>query len=192
MDKTRSDFPRHCLPNPPTKYLTPTKVNNLVKDFPTIAHRVAAWQEGGTDRGSPFVTSNFSTSSTKTSPRPSTEDNAAPSYAAKPQGDVSRVVERTSRPRQIAGAEADALGLGDRDRLTVASALLHGADVSSPGRRWPTCRLWVTRLMEEFHFQAEQVILQLGDRFLCYYYRANGFFFRFFCFILPCLRSLFV
>lgn len=63
-----------------------------------------------------------------------------------------------SRSREVAGADADALGLGARDRLIVASALLHGADVSSSGRAWPTCRVWVKRLMEEFQFQADEVI----------------------------------
>lgn len=55
------------------------------------------------------------------------------------------------------GAEGEALGLESKHRLMVASALLHGADVSSSGRPWKTCQVWVTRLLEEFKFQAEQV-----------------------------------
>ncbi|CAM9942223.1 unnamed protein product, partial [Laminaria digitata] len=61
------------------------------------------------------------------------------------------------RLTQVSSSEADTLGYTDFDRLTVASALLHGADLSSPGRPWATCRVWVVRLLEEFKFQAEQV-----------------------------------
>lgn len=72
-----------------------------------------------------------------------------------------------SRALQVPGAEAAALGFADCDRLTVASALLHGADLSSPGRPWGTCRVWVARLMEEFKFQAEQVCVLCGCVLLC-------------------------
>lgn len=62
-----------------------------------------------------------------------------------------------ARATWAAGEEAEGLGFRPRDRLTVASALLHGADVSCSARPWTTCRVWVLRLLEEFEFQAEQV-----------------------------------
>lgn len=131
-------------------------MENLVKDFPAIMDRVYEWQQPQTHQQADSTTNAcLPTSSTSSPP---SEDT--------PPLDTSTIGRRrenghggggVSRPPRVSGAEADTLGLGPRDRLTVASALLHGADVSSPGRAWPTCRVWVTRLMEEFQTQADEV-----------------------------------
>lgn len=133
-----------------------------MQDFPNIKHRVSSWASGEIGRGS-----------ARTGPYPSSPPHPAETPAfpastitvavAAPPGQT-RADDRGglvgSRVLQVPGAEAAALGLADCDRLTVASAVLHGADLSSPGRPWITCRTWVARLMEEFKFQAEQVCVR--------------------------------
>ncbi|CAM9874946.1 unnamed protein product, partial [Hapterophycus canaliculatus] len=128
-----------------------TKVDKLTNDFPDITLRVTQWSNAGNDGW---------TSSDRRSPplATATEDSATTAQAppAKPLSSMSMWGGRHSTP-QAPGAEADALGLADCDRLTVASALLHAADLSSPGRPFATCKVWVERLLDEFKFQAEQV-----------------------------------
>ncbi|CAN0573563.1 unnamed protein product [Ectocarpus sp. 12 AP-2014] len=70
---------------------------------------------------------------------------------------ATEMSEHGTHITKVPGAESAALGLADSDRLAVASALLHAADLSSPGRPFATCKVWVLRLLEEFKFQAEQV-----------------------------------
>ncbi|CAM9808568.1 unnamed protein product, partial [Discosporangium mesarthrocarpum] len=75
------------------------------------------------------------------------------------------------RSGSMPGAEAEAMGLSDKDRVTIFSALLHGADLSTSGRPWKTCKVWVLKLMEEFEFQADKereaelpVSVMIGDQ----------------------------
>lgn len=153
---------------------TLAQIDGLMRDFPRIKERVAKWVDGEigpvvSDRDA--VPGAANSSSATTSPG----DNAgaspacgSPSQAHGPLlrrregrggvGDEAAVIRANgSRTPQAAGGEAKKLDFRPRDRLTVASALLHGADVSSPGRPWETCRVWVARLLEEFQHQAEQV-----------------------------------
>eukprot|EP00903_Cladosiphon_okamuranus_P016576 g15291.t1 len=134
-----------------------TKVDKLTSDFPSITHRIAKWAatSGGDLENNPARPnypgpSSSSSSSWISSPPLQTMDGQCSSSGS---GACSRAGLRT---RQVPGAEAAALGLEDCDRLAVASALLHAADLSSPGRPFATCEVWVLRLLEEFKFQAEQ------------------------------------
>eukprot|EP00752_Nemacystus_decipiens_P003083 g2855.t2 len=133
-----------------------TKVDKLTSDFPEITHRIAEWaaasgSAGDRDLGNPG-------SGSRSSPSPSPLCSAAldAQSSAAAAAAVSRRGKGGHRAQQVPGAEAAALGLADGDRLTVASALLHAADLSSPGRPFATCEMWVVRLLEEFKFQAEQ------------------------------------
>lgn len=126
-----------------------TKVDKLTSDFPSITLRIAKWAaaSGDLDLGS-----SCSSSPSPSPPLPTAESTPSVSGAgAGARGGL--------RARQVPGAEAAALGLADCDRLTVASALLHAADLSSPGRPFATCEMWVLRLLEEFKFQAEKVCM---------------------------------
>lgn len=137
-----------------------TKVDKLTSDFPSITHRIAKWAaaSGGDLENNPARPNylypggpSSSSSSWMSSPPLQTMESQS-SVAG------SRAWSKSGqRARQVPGAEAAALGLADCDRLTVASALLHAADLSSPGRPFATCEVWVLRLLEEFKFQAEQV-----------------------------------
>ncbi|CAN0410367.1 unnamed protein product, partial [Ectocarpus fasciculatus] len=130
-----------------------SKVDKLTSDFPSITLRVGRWASGdigrGTDRSNP--------GSLLSPPRPGGKETLGMSVSS--TGPPSMPGGPRMGPRallQVPGAEAAALGLADSDRLAVASALLHAADLSSPGRPFATCKVWVLRLLEEFKFQAEQ------------------------------------
>lgn len=156
-----------------------------MKDFPNIKHRVPAWASGEIGRGSARTGPYPSSPPHHLSEIPSSSSGPLSSYSAAGSTYAAstftpalastpshmrregRGVVVGSRAMQVPGAEAAALGFADCDRLTVASALLHGADLSSPGRPWGTCRVWVARLMEEFKFQAEQVCVLCGCVLLC-------------------------
>lgn len=129
-----------------------TKVDKLTSDFPDITHRITEWAaSGGLDLGS-----NPKAALARPNNPGSWPLSSPPIPATEAQSSVSRG-GGGQRAQQVPGAEAAALGLADCDRLTVASALLHAADLSSPGRPFATCEMWVLRLLEEFKFQAEQV-----------------------------------
>lgn len=131
------------------------QVDKLLKDYPKTENRIAAWAAGdlcrGPEQGGPYPSSPPLHMETPTSV--ASEGSAAGATA---RGD-GRGGSAGPRAMQVSSSEADTLGYTDFDRLTVASALLHGADLSSPGRPWKTCQMWVERLLKEFKFQAEQV-----------------------------------
>lgn len=154
------------------------QIDNLTEDFPAISDRIQAWAAGeigrGSDRTGSYPTSpplhtdtsvasgasGAGASTTAVSvPLPAGAAAATPGRPRKQglQGQ-GRGSTNASRVLQVPGADATALGFEDHDRLTVASALLHAADVSSPGRPWRMCKVWVERLLEEFKFQAGEVI----------------------------------
>lgn len=135
-----------------------TKVDKLTNDFPSITLRVGRWASGdigrGTDRSNPGPL--------LSPPQPGGSGGGKEplGMSVSSTGPPSMPWGPRMGPRallQVPGAEAAALGLVDSDRLAVASALLHAADLSSPGRPFATCKVWVLRLLEEFKFQAEQV-----------------------------------
>ncbi|CBJ33418.1 conserved unknown protein [Ectocarpus siliculosus] len=135
-----------------------SKVDKLTNDFPSITLRVGGWASGdigrGTDRSNPGPL--------LSPPQPGGGGGGgkeALGMSFSSMGPPSMRGGPRMGPRallQVPGAEAAALGLADSDRLAVASALLHAADLSSPGRPFATCKVWVLRLLEEFKFQAEQ------------------------------------
>lgn len=131
-----------------------TKVDKLTNDFPSITLRVGRWASGdigrGTDRSNPGPLLSPPQPGGKETLGMSVSSTGPPSIPGGPRMGPRALL-------QVPGAEAAALGLADSDRLAVASALLHAADLSSPGRPFATCKVWVLRLLEEFKFQAEQV-----------------------------------
>lgn len=137
-----------------------TKVDKLTNDFPDITLRMAKWASGEDigRRPTPTSSSPFSSPPLPSMPPPSMETQGSSLSVSGSRGG--------SRTQQVPGAAAAALGLADCDRLTVASALLHAADLSSPGRPFATCKVWVLRLLDEFKFQAEQVCILYG--ILCF------------------------
>lgn len=152
----------------------PTQIDQLTLDYPRLEDRIATWDSGNIGRGSerrgpyssspPLYMENSSVPAVHSGPAQSGNaattagNHAVPaSVNPGPNGSVRRGEGRQgSRTLQVPGAAADELRFTDSDRLAVASALLHGADLSSPGRPWGTCKVWVSRLLEEFKFQAEQ------------------------------------
>lgn len=152
------------------------QIDNLTEAFPAIRDRIQAWAAGeigrGSDRTGSYPASpslhtensvasgsSGAAASVTTLPLPAGAAAATPGRPRKQglQGQ-GRGSTTASRVLQVPGADAATLGFEDHDRLTVASALLHAADVSSPGRPWGMCKVWVERLLEEFKFQAGEVI----------------------------------
>lgn len=136
-----------------------TKVDKLTTDFPSITHRISQWAASREEIGTSSSSSSSRSNNNPGSSWPLSTLSSPPRPAMEAQSSVSGAVGSRGghRGQQVPGAEAAALGLADCDRLTVASALLHAADLSSPGRPFATCEMWVLRLLEEFKFQAEQV-----------------------------------
>jgi hypothetical protein len=70
--------------------------------------------------------------------------------------DQAAQVSAPSERAQNGSATVDLSGHLDSDtRILIGSFILHAADVSNPGKKWPVCERWANLVMEEFFGQGD-------------------------------------
>ena len=70
--------------------------------------------------------------------------------------DQTAQVSLPSEKAKYGSATIDLSGQLDSDtRILIGSFILHAADVSNPGKKWPVCERWANLIMEEFFGQGD-------------------------------------